>query len=66
MSNPNDFPSEIQKHFYSLPPMIQETILQSGVQVQSVEQLDSLAKDLAKANNNEGSDTFSAEQKEKC
>ena len=55
MSNLSDFPSEIQKHFYSLPPFIQETILQSGVQVQSVEQLDSLAKDLAKAKKKENS-----------
>lgn len=49
MSDPKDFPSEIQKHFYSLPPYIQETIMQSGVQVQSVQQLDSLARDLAGA-----------------
>lgn len=53
MSDPKDFPSEIQKHFYSLPPYIQETIMQSGVQVQSVQQLDSLARDLADAKTDE-------------
>lgn len=53
MSDPKNFPSEIQKRFYSLPPFIQETILQSGVQVQSVAQLDSLAKDLIKADKTE-------------
>lgn len=49
MSDPKFFPSEIQKHFYSLPPFIQETIMQSGVQVQSVDQLDKLAKDIESA-----------------
>ncbi|MGN1444265.1 MAG: hypothetical protein ACI4XE_10510 [Acutalibacteraceae bacterium] len=52
MSDPKDLPSEIQKHFYSLSPIIQETILQSGVQLQSVEQLDRLAKDLSGAGKN--------------
>lgn len=50
MSDPKFFPSDIQKHFYSLPPFIQETIMQSGVAVQSVEQLDKLAKDIERAN----------------
>lgn len=49
MYDPNGFPSEIQKRFSSLPPYIQETIMQSGVQVQSVEQLDRLASDLIKS-----------------
>ncbi|MGN1195955.1 MAG: hypothetical protein ACI4SB_10775 [Acutalibacteraceae bacterium] len=51
MSDPKTFPSEIQKHFYSLAPFIQETIMQSGVQVQSVEQLDRLAEDITRAKN---------------
>lgn len=49
MKDKEFFPSEIQKHFYSLPPFIQETIMQSGVQVQSVEQLDKLAEDITRA-----------------
>lgn len=53
MKESENFPSEIQKHFYSLAPFIQETIMQSGVQVQSVEQLDRLAEDIANAHKSE-------------
>ena len=49
MKKEENFPSEIQKHFYSLAPFVQETIMQSGVQVQSVEQLDRLAEDIMRA-----------------
>ena len=51
MKDKEFFSSEIQKHFYTLPAFVQETIMQSGVQVQSVEQLDKLAEDITRAQN---------------
>jgi len=42
------FDSEMKEYFDSLPPLIQETILQSGAVIKNKEDLVSIAKDLIK------------------
>lgn len=53
MSDSKNFSAEMKKRFSSYPSFVQESIMQSGVQVTSLEELDMIANEFMSQKNGE-------------
>lgn len=51
MADKNSFSPDIQKKFDTLPPFVQETIMQSGAKFENINELDTMAQDIINKQN---------------
>lgn len=51
MNYKNGFSPKVQEKFETLPPFIQESIMQSGMKIENLKQLDEMAEKITKKRN---------------
>lgn len=51
MSDKNNFSPEVKQKFDSLPPFVQETLMQSGAKFNSLNELEEMANDILSSHN---------------